>query len=61
MRGPSTWSIGERELMAAMVAKWNSCAFCVGTHAALADDDVALENDQPDLQRPSLHTRASHL
>jgi hypothetical protein len=28
MRGPSTWSVGERELMAAMVAKWNSCAFC---------------------------------
>ena len=36
MRGPSTWSIGERELMAAMVAKWNSCAFCVGAHGAIA-------------------------
>jgi uncharacterized peroxidase-related enzyme len=36
MRGPSTWSVGERELMAAMVAKWNSCAFCVGAHAAIA-------------------------
>jgi AhpD family alkylhydroperoxidase len=36
MRGPSTWSIGERELMAAMVAKWNSCAFCVGAHGAVA-------------------------
>ena len=34
MRGPSTWSIGERELMAAMVAKWNSCAFCVGAHGS---------------------------
>src|SRR6185312_885992 len=34
MRGPSTWSVGERELMAAMVAKWNSCAFCVGAHGA---------------------------
>lgn len=30
MRGPSTWTIGERELMAAMVAKWNSCIFCLG-------------------------------
>jgi uncharacterized peroxidase-related enzyme len=36
MRGPSTWSVGERELMAAMVAKWNSCAFCVGAHGAIA-------------------------
>jgi AhpD family alkylhydroperoxidase len=36
MRGPSQWSIGERELMAAMVAKWNSCRFCVGAHGAVA-------------------------
>lgn len=36
MRGPSVWSVGERELMAAMVAKWNSCAFCVGAHGAVA-------------------------
>lgn len=36
MRGPSEWSIGERELMAAMVAAWNSCTFCVGAHRAIA-------------------------
>jgi uncharacterized peroxidase-related enzyme len=36
MRGPSSWSIGERELMAAMVAQWNSCPFCVGAHGAIA-------------------------
>jgi hypothetical protein len=36
MRGPSTWTIGERELMAAMVAKWNSCTFCLGAHRAIA-------------------------
>jgi uncharacterized peroxidase-related enzyme len=36
MRGPSTWSVGERELMAAMIAKWNSCPFCVGAHGAVA-------------------------
>jgi len=34
MRGPSAWSIGERELMAALVAQWNACAFCVGAHRA---------------------------
>jgi AhpD family alkylhydroperoxidase len=36
MRGPSAWSIGDRELMAAMVAKWNSTPFCVGAHTAVA-------------------------
>jgi uncharacterized peroxidase-related enzyme len=40
MRGPSTWSVGERELMAALVAKWNSCAFCVGAHGAVAAKEV---------------------
>ena len=40
MRGPSTWSIGERELMAALVAKWNSCAFCVGAHGAVAAKQI---------------------
>jgi uncharacterized peroxidase-related enzyme len=40
MRGPSTWSIGERELMAALVAKWNSCAFCVGAHGAIAAKEI---------------------
>jgi hypothetical protein len=27
MRGPSEWSIGERELMAAFVSKTNECEF----------------------------------
>ena len=27
MRGPSEWSIGERELMAAYVSKTNECEF----------------------------------
>ena len=27
---------GERELMAAMVAKWNACDFCIGAHDAVA-------------------------
>jgi len=41
MRGPSSWTIGERELMAAMVAKWNSCEFCVGAHSAVAAKQLA--------------------
>lgn len=36
MRGPSAWSVGDRELMAAFVSKMNECAFCIGAHSAVA-------------------------
>src|SRR5215469_721337 len=36
MRGPSAWSVGDRELMAAYVSQANGCAFCVGAHSATA-------------------------
>ena len=36
MRGPSAWSIGDRELMAAFVAKANQCEFCTRAHSAVA-------------------------
>lgn len=36
MRAPGAWSVSERELMAAVVASWNSCPFCVGAHGAIA-------------------------
>ena len=36
MRGPSAWSVGDRELMAAYVSKMNQCEFCVGAHTAVA-------------------------
>jgi AhpD family alkylhydroperoxidase len=36
MRGLSTWSVGDRELMAAFVAKTNHCEFCTMAHAAVA-------------------------
>ena len=36
MRGPSSWSVGDRELMAAVVAKANENAFCTAAHAAVA-------------------------
>lgn len=36
MRGPSGWSVSERELMASMVAQWLTCPFCVGAHGAVA-------------------------
>ena len=36
LRGPSAWSVGERELFAAVVSRTNSCEFCLDTHGAIA-------------------------
>ena len=36
MRGPSAWSVGDRELMAAYVSQVNESAFCIGAHTATA-------------------------
>jgi uncharacterized peroxidase-related enzyme len=36
MRGPSAWSVADRELMAAFISKVNESAFCVGAHSATA-------------------------
>jgi len=36
MRGPSAWSVGDRELMAAFVSKVNECEFCIKAHGAVA-------------------------
>jgi len=37
MRGPSAWSLADRELMAAFVAKTNQCEWCTRAHAAIAE------------------------
>ena len=36
MRGPSAWSVGDRELMAAVVARANGCEWCTKAHGAVA-------------------------
>lgn len=36
MRGPSEWSIADRELMAAYVSKLNECRFCIKAHSAVS-------------------------
>ena len=44
MRGPSDWSVGDRELMAAYVSAVNESPFCVAAHTATSsmwyDDDA---------------------
>jgi uncharacterized peroxidase-related enzyme len=37
MRGPSAWSVGDRELMAAYVSHANESAFCIEAHSATAE------------------------
>jgi AhpD family alkylhydroperoxidase len=37
MRGPSKWSVGHRELMAALVAKTNQSEWCTKAHVAVAE------------------------
>lgn len=37
LRGPSPFSVGERELLGAYVSALNSCDFCSGEHAAVAE------------------------
>ncbi len=36
LRGASDWTVGERELLAAFVSKVNRCAYCLGSHQAVA-------------------------
>lgn len=36
LRGPSDWSVGERECFAAQVSQSNQCTFCARSHAAVA-------------------------
>jgi uncharacterized peroxidase-related enzyme len=37
MRGASAWSVGDRELMAALVARTNECEWCTRAHSAVAE------------------------
>lgn len=53
MRGPSDWSIGDRELMAAFVAEVNQNNFCVIAHSATSSiwygDDAKVSATLADL------------
>jgi uncharacterized peroxidase-related enzyme len=36
LRGPSEWTVGERELFAAFTSNLNTCPFCAMSHSAVA-------------------------
>lgn len=40
LRGPSFWTVGERELFAAYTSKLNQCPFCISAHRAFAGSYV---------------------
>jgi len=54
MRGPSAWSVGDRELMGAVVSKTNNCEVCTQTHAAVAamayQDEAKVSSALSDLE-----------
>jgi uncharacterized peroxidase-related enzyme len=38
LRGPSSWTVGERELFAAFTSARNQCRFCTSAHGAFATE-----------------------
>jgi uncharacterized peroxidase-related enzyme len=54
MRGPSPWSVAERELIAAFVSKMNGCEYCVNAHSAVSSmaygDDARVSRALEDLE-----------
>ena len=43
LRGPSRWTVGERELFAAFVSSLNQCRFCQSSHGAIASIELGAE------------------
>lgn len=52
LRGASGWTVGERELMAAMVSQTNSCAFCYANHRAMAEKVMGAQVVEQALDAP---------
>jgi uncharacterized peroxidase-related enzyme len=61
MRGPSDWSVAERELMAAYISKVNDCPFCIGAHTATAmqasGNEVMVTSALADLESAQVEER----
>jgi uncharacterized peroxidase-related enzyme len=58
MRGPSAWSVGDRELMAPFVSKVNECPFCVAAHSATSSlwyrDDARVSGTLADVETAAI-------
>lgn len=61
MRGPSAWSVGDRELMAAYVSNVNQTPFCVAAHSATSGlwygDDEKVAATLADLETAPIDER----
>jgi uncharacterized peroxidase-related enzyme len=56
LRGPSYWTVGEREYMAMLVSRFNDCPFCVRVHTETTKIEARGEVsvDDPSVARPEL-------
>lgn len=53
LRGPSQWTVGERELFAAATSQTNQCRFCTAAHTAFAADQIGADVAADALRRPA--------
>ncbi|MBT3480140.1 MAG: peroxidase [Opitutales bacterium] len=62
LRGPSEFTIGERELIAAYVSSLNSCYYCAGVHSVIAETfGIEVETFQTLIENPGTDTFGSKL
>jgi uncharacterized peroxidase-related enzyme len=65
MRGPSTLTEGERELIAIVVSSGNECSFCTAAHTAAADillgDETIAANVKHDVQSAPVSSKMKAL
>ena len=56
LRGPSFWTPGEREYMAAVVSRLNECPFCLRVHTETTriESRGEVDVDDPSVMRPEL-------
>jgi len=60
LRGPSTLSEGERELIATIVSHRNECKFCVSAHTAIADILLGEENTSSKVKEDIINAPVSN-